>query len=80
MAVNGSQNQAELGNPASLEAELDQLRAEVQQLRSERTSLIERQQRVMDLIGTARAENLLHDIRNVLNERALLRTLTEGQF
>jgi len=64
----------------SAQAELDQLRAEVQELTAERNRLLEQQKRIMDLIGAANPEHLVHDLRNVLNERALLRALTEGQF
>ena len=34
----------------------------------------------MELLGTVIPEKIIHDIRNVLNERNLLRTLNEGRF
>ena len=61
----------------SLQAENHQLRAEVEQLRAERARLFERQRRMMELLGTTTAEHLIHDLRNVLNERQLLRTLAD---
>ena len=65
---------------AALQAENRELRSELDQLRSERATLLERQRRVMELIGTKAPEHLVHDIRNVLNERELLRVLTEDQL
>jgi len=35
------------------------------------------QSRVLELLGTDRPERLVHDLRNVLNERALFRALAE---
>lgn len=40
-------------------------------------TLQRRQQRLMDLLGTKDPAKLEHDLRNVLNELALLRKLTE---
>ncbi len=61
----------------TIQAENHQLRAEVEQLRAERARLFERQRRMMELLGTNSAEHLIHDLRNVLNERQLLRTLAD---
>ena len=80
MPIDGRPDSSHASQTASAQPELDQLRSEMQQLRGEREMLLERQRRIMELIGTTHAEELLHDLRNVLNERNLLRTLTEGQF
>lgn len=67
-------------SPAALafsSAEIRDLRAEVERLRAERDRLLEMQKRVMELIGSDRPERLVHDLRNVLNERALYRALAE---
>lgn len=58
-------------------AEIRDLRAEVERLRAERDRLLETQRRVLELIGSDRPERLVHDLRNVLNERALYRALAE---
>lgn len=67
-------------SPAALvfsSAEIRDLRAEVERLRAERDRLLEMQKRVLELIGSDRPERLVHDLRNVLNERALYRALAE---
>jgi len=58
-------------------AEIRDLRAEVERLRAERDRLLEMQKRVLELLGTDRPDRLVHDLRNVLNERALFRALAE---
>lgn len=45
---------------------------------AERRRLGEQIQSVMDLIGCTEPERLIHDLRNVLNERALLKSLVEA--
>src|SRR5215469_6522701 len=60
---------------ANLTAENRELRADLEQLRSERNRLAETQRRIMELLNVPSADRLLHDIRNVLNERELLRAL-----
>jgi hypothetical protein len=62
------------------QAEVDQLRAELKQLRDKQALLLEQQKTIMELIGCVKSEKIVHDIRNVLNERNLLRTLTEDRF
>ena len=47
----------------------------VNQLRDERDLLLKRQNAIMQLLGSTKPERILHDIRNILNERVLLRTL-----
>jgi hypothetical protein len=53
-----------------------ELRAELEQLRAERNRLAELQRRIMELLNVPSPDKLVHDIRNVLNERDLLRALT----
>ncbi|HZK79882.1 MAG TPA: hypothetical protein VFC46_02420 [Humisphaera sp.] len=49
--------------------------SEIEQLRAERDLLLQRQQSIMQLLNSSKPERILHDIRNILNERGLLRTL-----
>jgi hypothetical protein len=65
---------------ASLQAQLRELQGELEALKADRNRIADRQRRMMELIGTTQPEHLVHDLRNVLNERELLRALTEGQF
>src|SRR4051812_49312339 len=60
-----------------LTADNRDLRAEVERLRAERDRLLATQRRMMDLLGTASPERLIHDMRNVLNERELFRALAD---
>lgn len=61
----------------SLLAENRELRAQLDQFRSERSRLLDAQRRVMELLGTQAPEKMLHDLRNVLNERELLKALVD---
>ena len=61
----------------SIVAENRELRGQVEQLRTERTRLTETQRRMMDLLHTSAPEKLVHDLRNLLNERDLLKTLVD---
>jgi hypothetical protein len=58
-------------------AETKQLRADLDQVRGERDRLADVQRRVMELLASASAEKIIHDLRNVLNERELLRALVD---
>ena len=58
-------------------AQNHELRAEVEQLRVERNRLLETQHRIMELIGAPSPDKLVHDLRNVLNERDLLKALVD---
>ena len=58
-------------------AENRDLRAEVDRLRAERDRLADTQRRIMELLGTAAPERLVHDLRNVLNERELYKALAD---
>ena len=50
---------------------------EIEQLRVERARWLEIQRGIMDLLGTKSPDRILHDLRNVLNERELLRSLAQ---
>jgi len=52
-----------------------ELEGEVEALRAERNRLAEMQSRIMELLHVPSPDKLLHDIRNVLNERELLKAL-----
>jgi hypothetical protein len=65
---------------AALRANIAQLEADLEQARAERTRLGDRQARIMQLVGNTQPEHLIHDIRNILNERELLRTLMATQL
>lgn len=58
-------------------AENRELRAEMEQMRADRGRMLDRQKQIMELLGTNNPERLIHDLRNLLNERALLRALSE---
>jgi hypothetical protein len=61
----------------SLAAEICDLKAQLEQLRSERGKWMEIQRRMMELLHTTAPEKLVHDLRNLLNERDLLKTLVD---
>lgn len=61
----------------SVMAENAELRGQLEQLRAERARWTETQRRLMDLLHTQAPEKLVHDLRNVLNERDLLKTLVD---
>ena len=63
---------------AALIAENHELRAEVERLRAERTRMADIQTRLMDVLGCKSADRLVHDVRNVLNERELYRALADA--
>ena len=68
------------GLPAQLAAviaENHELRAEIERLRSERARMVDIQNRLMEAIGTKSPDRLVHDVRNVLNERELYRALAD---
>ena len=58
-------------------AENAELRTQLEQLRHERGRWIESQRRIMELLGTSAPERIPHDLRNLLNERDLLKTLVD---
>ena len=57
--------------------EIRDLRLEVDRLKAEREALLDTQRRIMDLLGTRAPEKILHDLRNLLNERELFRALAD---
>jgi hypothetical protein len=65
---------------AALRANIAQLEADLEQSRAERTRLADRQARIMQLVGNTQPDHLVHDLRNILNERELLRTLMATQL
>lgn len=62
---------------AILIAENHELRAEIERLRSERSRIADIQARLMEVLGCKSADRLVHDVRNVLNERELYRALAD---
>ena len=65
------------GQITRLAAENRELQAEVQQLRADRNRLLDLHRRMMELLGTTSPEKIVHDLRNVLNERNLLKALVD---
>ena len=76
----GTDGQVPASQLAALQAENMELRCELEQTRAERSRLFERQRRMMELLKTTNADHLVHDLRNLLNERELLRTLVESEL
>ena len=76
----GADGQPAAGQLAALQAENLELRSQLEQLRADRGRLFDRQRRMMELLNTTNAEHLVHDLRNLLNERELLRTLADTQL
>ncbi|HSU68205.1 MAG TPA: hypothetical protein VLJ39_15105 [Tepidisphaeraceae bacterium] len=62
---------------AGVLAENRELRAQVEQLRAERKALLDIQQSVVGLLGAKSPDRIVHDLRNVINERDLLKTLVD---
>ena len=60
-------------------AELHALRAELDRTRAERDRLREQQRQLAELLESANPEKIVHDLRGVLNELQLLRTLMQVQ-
>ena len=53
-------------------ADADHPMPEIERLRRDLDKLLRQQAELMQLVGTTRADRLVHDIRNVLQERMLL--------
>ena len=77
---------AQVGHPQEAEsagrftavaAENHELRAQLEQARAERHRLQDMQRRIMELLGTTNPDKLVHDLRNLLNERNLLKALMD---
>ena len=73
-AESSMQNGAQI---ASILAENAELKAEMQRLRGDHTRWLESQRRIMELLGASAPEKIAHDLRNLLNERDLLKTLVD---
>ena len=63
---------------SSVMAENRELRAELDQLRADRARIAEIQSRLMEVLGSKSPDRLVHDVRNVLNERELYRALADS--
>lgn len=61
----------------SLVAENRELRAQLEQARADRNRLADVQARIAELLGGPSPDKLVHNLRNVLNERALLKALVD---
>ena len=59
-------------------AEVNQLRAQIEQLRAERARLLDVQHKVMELLDAKSPDRILHDLRNLLNERELFKALIDA--
>ena len=64
---------------ASHAAEIHELRAEVERIRAERDRLADRQRQIAELLKSASADKVVHDLRNVLNELQLYKMLVDTQ-
>ena len=63
---------------SSITAENQELRAQIEQLRSERSRMSDILDRLAEVLGSKSADKLVHDVRNVLNERELYRALADS--
>ena len=72
-------NQDGSGAPALDRADLARLSAELQECRQRCDKLAERERRIAGLLNSATPDRIEHDLRNVMNELQLLRTLFERQ-
>ena len=59
--------------------DVSQLRAQLEQLTAERDRLAAQQNEIMHLINARSKEKIVHDLRNVLNELALLRAIADQE-
>jgi hypothetical protein len=58
-------------------AQIQELSAELNRLRTERERWTEQQLQVMELLASKSPDRIIHDLRNVLNERELFRSLAD---
>ena len=65
---------------ASIISENRELRAELEAMRSERARMAEILKRLVDVLGSKSPDRLVHDVRNVLNERELYRALADSHM
>lgn len=66
------------GHLASILAENRELRAELEAMRAERAKTAEILSRLTEVLGSKSPDKLVHDVRNVLNERELYRALADS--
>jgi hypothetical protein len=66
------------GQITSLLGENRELRAELECLKAERAKMAEILFRLTEVLGSKSPDKLVHDVRNVLNERELYRTLADS--
>ena len=62
---------------AAIMAENQELRAQLDQVRAERAKMSELLNRLAEVLGSKSVDKLVHDVRNVLNERELYRALAD---
>jgi len=65
---------------SSVVAENRELRAELESMKAERARMAEIQSRLAEVLGSKSPDKLVHDVRNVLNERELYRTLADSMM
>jgi len=63
---------------ACILADNRELRAELESVKADRVRMAEILARLTELLGSKSPEKLVHDLRNVLNERELYRTLADS--
>ena len=66
------------GRVASILAENRELRADLDAVRAEKARMAEVLAKLVEVIGSKSADRLVHDVRNVLNERELYRALADS--
>ena len=66
------------GRLASILAENRELRADLEAVRAEKAQMAEVLAKLVEVIGSKSADRLVHDVRNVLNERELYRALADS--
>jgi hypothetical protein len=76
-AVAASQEPERGAQMAAALAQVQELAAEVNRLRAERDRWQSQQAEIMRLLGAKSPDRIVHDLRNVLNERELFRTLAD---
>ena len=68
------------GHLSSIIAENRELRAELESVRADRARMAEILARLTEVLGSKSADRLMHDVRNVLNERELYRALADSSM
>ena len=68
---------ASSGHQATDQSELNQLRQQLQAAQQENAHLLEHRRRLMEVLNCKSPDRLEHDLRNVMNELNLLRTIVE---